>query len=109
MIAVIGATGNTGRAVVKELQALGQNPICVVRNPDKAREVLGANTKTAVADLNDKAALGKALAGVESLFVTTNVNPQLAEQNDNAIDAAVQAGVKVLVRLSAGRAVVGPV
>jgi uncharacterized protein YbjT (DUF2867 family) len=108
MIAVIGATGNTGRAVVKELQALGQNPICVVRNPDKAREVLGANTKTAVADLNDKAALGKALAGVESLFVTTNVNPQLAEQNDNAIDAAVQAGVKVLVRLSAGRAVVGP-
>ena len=30
-IAVIGATGNTGRAVVKELRALGQNPVCVVK------------------------------------------------------------------------------
>ena len=41
MIAVVGATGNTGRAVVKELTQLGHAPICVVRNPDKAREVLG--------------------------------------------------------------------
>ncbi len=108
MIAVVGATGNTGRAVVKELRALGQDPTAVVRNADKAREVLGADAKIAVADLGDKAALAKAFNGVEALFVTTNVNPQLAEQNNNAIDAAVQAGVKVLVRLSAGRAVVGP-
>jgi len=50
-IAVIGATGNTGRAVVKELRALGQNPVCVVRNADKACEVLGADTKTTVAEL----------------------------------------------------------
>jgi NAD(P)H dehydrogenase (quinone) len=107
-IAVIGATGNTGRAVVKELRQLGQDPICIVRNADKAREVLGANTKIAVADLGDKAALAKAFRGVEALFVTTNVNPQLAEQNNNAIDAAIEAGVKYLVRLSAGRAVVGP-
>ena len=46
-IAVVGATGNTGRAVVKELKALGQNPVCVVRNADKAREVLGADAKIA--------------------------------------------------------------
>ena len=108
MIAVVGATGNTGRAVVKELKALGQNPVAVVRNAEKAREVLGADSKIAVADLADKASLVKAFAGVEALFVTTNVNPQLAEQNNNAIDAALQAGVKYLVRLSAGRAVVGP-
>jgi len=108
MIAVVGATGNTGRAVVKELKSLGQDPIAVVRNAEKAREVLGADVKTAVADLSDKAALAKAFTGVDALFVTTNVNPQLAEQNNNAIDAAGQAGVKYLVRLSAGRAVVGP-
>jgi NAD(P)H dehydrogenase (quinone) len=108
MIAVIGATGNTGRAVVKELKALGQDPMAIVRNPDKAREVLGADVKTTVADLGDKAALEKALRGVDSLFLTTAVNPNLAEQNSNAIDAAVQASVKYLVRLSAGRAVVGP-
>ena len=45
-IAVVGATGNTGRAVVKELKALGQDPISVVRNADKAREVLGATPKS---------------------------------------------------------------
>ena len=63
MIAVVGATGNTGRAVVKELKALGQDPVCVVRNVDKAREVLG-NVKTAVAELTDRPALEQALQGV---------------------------------------------
>ena len=65
-IAVIGATGNTGRAVVNELRALGQNPVCVVRNADKAREVLGGDAKTAVAELTDCPALEKALAGVQT-------------------------------------------
>src|SRR5215472_12880388 len=62
-IAVIGATGNTGRAVVKELRALGQNPICVIRNGEKAGEVLGEDAKTTVAELTDRSALEKALAG----------------------------------------------
>ena len=35
MYAVVGATGNTGRAVVKELEGLGENPVCIVRNADK--------------------------------------------------------------------------
>ncbi len=108
MIAVVGATGNTGRAVVKELRQLGQNPICVVRNPDKAREVLGADVKTAVADVNDRAALEKALQGADTVFMVIGHGPQLAEQQNNVIDAALQAGVKYLVRLSAGPAVAAP-
>lgn len=107
-IAVVGATGNTGRAVVKELKALGQDPTAVVRNPDKAREVLGPNVKTAVAELTDKTALEQAFRGADTVFLTTGVNPQLAEQNNNVLDAALQAGVKYVVRLSAGRSVVGP-
>lgn len=105
MIVVVGATGNTGRAVVKELQKLGQDPVCVVRNADKAREVLGADAKTAVAELTDRAALEKALQGAESVFVVTGHNPQMAEQN-NVLDAALTAGAKYLVRVSGGRAVV---
>jgi len=108
MIAVIGATGNTGRAVVKELRALGQDPVCVVRNVDKAREVLGANAKTAVAELTDRAALEKALQGVDRVFVVTGHNPQMVEQQTNILEAAKKAGVKYLVRVSGGRAVVGP-
>ncbi len=104
-VAVVGATGNTGRAVVKELQALGQNPVSVVRNADKAREVLGAAATTAVAELNDRPALEKALAGVDSVFVVTGHNPGMVEQQNNVLDAALQAGVKYLVRVGGGRAV----
>jgi NAD(P)H dehydrogenase (quinone) len=104
-IAVVGATGNTGRAVVKELKALGQNPVCVVRNADKAREVLGADATTAVAELTDRAALEKALAGVDSVFVVTGHNPGMVEQQNNVLDAALKAGTKYLVRVGGGRAV----
>jgi NAD(P)H dehydrogenase (quinone) len=104
-IAVVGATGNTGRAVVKELKGLGQNPVCVVRNADKAREVLGADAKTAVAELADRAALEKALQGVESVFVVTGHNPGMVEQQNNVLDAALKAGTKYLVRVGGGRAV----
>jgi NAD(P)H dehydrogenase (quinone) len=102
-IAVVGATGNTGRAVVKELKALGQNPVCVVRNADKAREVLGADAKTAVAELNDRGALEKALQGVESVFVVTGHNPGMVEQQNNVLDAALKGGAKYLVRVGGGR------
>src|SRR3974377_1146137 len=108
MIAVVGATGNTGRAVVKELVKLGQKPVCIVRNPDKAREVLGTGVSAAVAELTDRAALEKALQGVASVFVVTGHNPQMAEQQNNVLDAALNAGAKYLVRVSGGRAVVGP-
>jgi len=102
-IAAIGATGNTGRAVVKELRALGQNPVCVVRDTDKAREVLGRDAKTAVAELTDRPALEKALAGVQSVFVVTGHNPSMAEQQSNVLDAALKAGTQYLVRVGGSR------
>jgi uncharacterized protein YbjT (DUF2867 family) len=108
MIAVVGATGNTGRGLVKELRALGEEPLAIVRNPEKARNVLGADAKIAVAELTDRAALEKALAGVTRVFVVTGHNPDMAAQQNNVLDAALKAGAKYLVRVSGGRAVVGP-
>src|SRR5215831_14350016 len=104
-IAVMGATGNTGRAVVKELRALGQNPVCVVRNADKAREVLGVDAKTTVAELTDRPALEKALAGVQSVFVVTGHSPSMVEQQNNILDAALKVGTEYLVRVSGDRSV----
>ena len=108
MIAVVGATGNTGRAVVKELKSLSQDPICIVRNAQKAREVLGPDAKTAVAELTDRPALEKALKGVTSVFIVTGHNPQMVEQQNNVLDAALQAGVKYLVRVSGNRLLITP-
>ncbi len=108
MIAVFGATGNTGRATVKELRALGENPLCVVRNPDKAREVLGADAKIAVAEVTDRAAMEKALKGIKSVFVVTGHNPQAGEQQINILEAAKAAGADYFVKVSGGKAIVGP-
>jgi NAD(P)H dehydrogenase (quinone) len=108
MIAVIGATGNTGRAAVKELRGLGEDPLCIVRNADKAREVLGASARTAVAEITDRAALENALKGIKRVFVVTGHNPQTGHQQINILEAAKAAGVEVFVKVSGGRAVVGP-
>ncbi len=108
MYAVVGSTGNTGRAVVKELKGLGENPVCVVRNADKAKEVLGADTKTAVAELDDRAGLQKALAGAKRVFIVTGHNPKSDEQQINVIEAAKAAGAEYIVKVSGGRDVIGP-
>jgi NAD(P)H dehydrogenase (quinone) len=108
MYAVVGATGNTGRAVVKELKALGESPVCVVRNPDKAKEVLGADTKFAVAELDDRAGMEKAMAGVKRVFIVTGHNPKSDVQQINVIDAAKAAGAEYVVKVSGGRDVIGP-
>src|SRR6202521_3723470 len=103
MIAVIGATGNTGRAVVKELKALGQEPLCIIRDAEKAKTVLGAGAKTAVANLAPRARLQEALPGGKSVFVVTGHNPQMAEQQGNILEAANKAGVEYIVRVSGGK------
>jgi NAD(P)H dehydrogenase (quinone) len=108
MIAVVGATGNTGRSVVRELKQLGHAPICVVRSPDKAREVLGGDARTAVAELTDRPALEKAFKGVTSVFVVTGHNPDMVEQQNNVLDAALEAGVQYLVRVSGSRFLIVP-
>ena len=108
MIAVVGATGNTGRAVVKELKQMGHDPICVVRNPAKAKEVLGPDAKTALAELTDRPALEKAFQGVTSVFVVTGHNPNMVEQQNNVLDAALEAGVQYLVRVSGSRFLIIP-
>jgi uncharacterized protein YbjT (DUF2867 family) len=108
MYAVIGATGNTGRATVKELKALGEDPLCVVRNADKAREVLGAGARIAVVELSDRAGMEKALKGVKRVFIVTGHNPQSAEQQINVLNAAKAVGAEFFVKVSGGRAVTGP-
>jgi uncharacterized protein YbjT (DUF2867 family) len=108
MYAVVGATGNTGRAVVKELKGLGENPVCVVRSADKAKQVLGADTKTAMAELDDRAAMEKALSGAKRVFIVTGHNPKSDVQQINVIDAAKAVGAEYVVKVSGGRDVIGP-
>ena len=92
----------------EELKGLGESPVCVVRNADKAKEVLGADTRTAIAELDDRAAMQKALAGAKRVFIVTGHNPKSDVQQINVIDAAKAAGAEYIVKVSGGRDVIGP-
>jgi uncharacterized protein YbjT (DUF2867 family) len=108
MIAVVGATGNTGRAVVSELKKLGQDPICIVRDVDKAHAVLGENARIKLAEITDREALESAFQGIKRVFVVTGHNPQMAEEQINVLEAAKAAGAELLIKVSGGQAIVSP-
>lgn len=108
MIAVVGATGKTGRAVVSELKELGQDPICIVRDLEKAHAVLGEKARIKLAEITDRKALEHAFQGVKRVFLVTGHNPQMAEQQISVLEAAKAAGAELLVKVSAGEAIATP-
>ena len=98
VIAVLGATGAQGGAVVRALSDRGAFRVrAVTRHPDTyagpADEVVGA-------DLADPASLESAFAGAHGVFaVSTFTDPDLDEitQGTNAVHAAAKAGVRHFV------------
>src|SRR4029450_8585698 len=95
LIAVVGATGQQGGAVVRALQASGQFKVrALTRNPAKHPQT--AN-KVVAADLNRPETLGAALAGAHGVFVVTNAweaGRDESKQALAAVNAAKDAGVR---------------
>src|SRR6202171_3948728 len=98
LIAVIGATGQQGGAVVRALQAQGQFKVrALTRNPAKHR---GLAEGVVEADLDGPETLKAAFAGAHGVFLVTNFwEPGTDElkQATAAVRAARAAGVKHLV------------
>lgn len=69
MHVIFGAAGNVGRAAAAALRAAGQEVRAVVRNPDRARGLARMGCDVAVADLDDEAAVRRALAGAHAAQV----------------------------------------
>ncbi len=64
---VIGAAGFVGAPIAKQLLADGFSVRALVRNADKARQMLGDQVEFIVGNFADKATLEKALAGVDGV------------------------------------------
>src|SRR6201998_2819035 len=98
LIAVVGATGQQGGAVVRALQAGNQFKVrALTRNPAKHRELAD---EVIQADLSRPETLAAAFEGAHGVFLVTNVWEQGAnevEQATAAIRAAKDAGVKHFV------------
>src|ERR1700756_5495002 len=98
LIAVIGATGQQGGAVVRALQASNRFKVrALTRNPAKHHELSG---EVIQADLSRPETLTAAFEGAHGVFLVTNVWEQGAsevEQATAAVRAAKDAGIKHLV------------
>lgn len=98
MILVTGATGQVGRGVIGHVSGTAQVR-ALVRDREGAGDLGGADV--AVGSFEDSAALDRAMAGVEILFLAGRDNPDQVAQHTRVLAAARAAGVGHVVKLSA--------
>jgi uncharacterized protein YbjT (DUF2867 family) len=108
MIAVCGATGRQGGAVVRSLLLDGWQVRALTRRPDRppAREIDTLGAEVVRADMDDPGSLREAFAGAHGVFSVQNglvsgFDREIA-QGRNVADAAKAAGIAHLVYASAG-------
>lgn len=101
-VGVSGASGHLGRAVVSELlqRADGHEVVAITRTP----ATITAPAHGRFGDYNQPGSLAEAYAGLDRLLIITTVDPEPGRRGTQivaAIDAAVKAGVKHIVLMSA--------
>ena len=101
-IGISGASGKLGQGVMRELAARAQdhNVIAISRTPEKA----GSGVEGRLGDYDQPETLAQAYAGLDRLLLipTSDQRPgKRGEQNVTAVKAAIQAGVKHIVFMSA--------
>ncbi len=104
MIAVLGATGTIGSAVVEQLAGGELAAKAVVRNPGTQAVPI----ETVEADLLDVESLTRALIGARDLFLLTPHGPDQNKMESNAVAAAKAAGVERIVKISGSAPSLGP-
>ncbi len=99
-VLVIGATGLVGGEVARLLVRSGRSVRALARDPAKAAPLAVLGIEVAEGELEDPAALSRAFAGVERVFLASALDPSQVELQGNAIEAARRAGVRHVVKLS---------
>jgi len=99
-VLVSGATGNVGAHVVRELRARGAHVRALVRDPRKAAATLG-DVDLVAGDFEDAASLRRAVAGADRVYLCAADGPRKVSHETALIDAAADAGVERIVKLSA--------
>jgi uncharacterized protein YbjT (DUF2867 family) len=111
-VLVYGGTGSQGGAVVWKLLEKGHEPYVLTRNPEKAQTMVDQGAKTVSGDLADKTSLVEASKGMDGIslmipaFIPDPSQAPLYAQN--AIDAAKEADVPLLVYNPSGTVINQP-
>jgi uncharacterized protein YbjT (DUF2867 family) len=108
-VLVLGATGNIGPHVVRELVALGESPRVLVRDGDRARAMLGAAGAVDVraGDMTDPATLDAAADGVDTVFLLSPHGFRMADAQLAVIRELRRTGIRI-VKISATSSAVNP-
>jgi uncharacterized protein YbjT (DUF2867 family) len=101
MILVIGATGNVGREVVKELATRKTVFRALVRKGEDKERLHAQGVDAVIGDMAQPESLRVALQGIDHVYVLSPVSPQLANMEGNLVNEAKQAGVQHIVKHSA--------
>ena len=110
-VLVTGGTGKVGNAVARRLAARGDEVVALVRDVNRAREVLPAEVELCPGDVTDPASVRHAAEDVEGVFNCMGIfeqwvpNPATFEQVNsigalNVVAASRQAGVRRAVHTS---------
>ena len=109
-VLVMGATGNQGGAVVRNLLPKGHRVRTLTRNPDspKAKQLADQGVEVLKGDFNDSDSMVKAAMGMDTVFaMTTPFEAGMEAETKQGValaDAAKQAGVGHLVFSSVANA-----
>ena len=97
-ILVAGATGNTGRALVRRLAQAGM----AVRAAALGRDRLLALGVPDVVEIDyaSPITLHRAMGGIDSVYMAAPLGPELVAMTERMVAAAVKAGVRRFVKLS---------
>ncbi|MBR0814522.1 MULTISPECIES: SDR family oxidoreductase [Bradyrhizobium] len=98
-IAVAGATGRVGSALIAGLASESLDLVALTRNPDAER--LPSGVSIAAVDFDVPSTLDSALRGADQLFLAHGTSPRQVANEIALIDAAAAAGVSRIVKLSA--------
>jgi uncharacterized protein YbjT (DUF2867 family) len=101
MILVTGGTGLNGKELLRVLSANGVAVRALVRNPAKAEAIAALpNVEIVQGDMARPETLAAGLRGVDRAMLISSSDPIMLDVQTNFIDAARQAGVKHVVKLS---------
>ena len=97
-VLVIGAAGDLGGRVVRELRALSTPVRAFVRRPEAVGEIDAA--EVVLGDLGDMSSVMAASEGVRAVFLVSSPSRAQVELETNVIEAAERTGIERIVKVS---------
>jgi uncharacterized protein YbjT (DUF2867 family) len=99
-LVILGATGRTGRLVVEQALAAGQNVTALVRSPEKLA-IANSNLRVLAGQATDAGDVARAMVGADAVISALGGSGSvIADSTRAVVEAAHQTGVKRVVVLS---------